>query len=168
MDNARRRMSSKPTTCGILAAFGLAALSISAPALARTTNDEAAIRRTMAAYNLALNGGSTAAVMPLYTRDAVFMAPYSESSIGPAAVKKAYDAVFHELKFNVRFTIREVVQLSPTYAYVRTNSAGSTRHASTGRTTSEANQELFILQKGGDGRWRIARYSFSPTNPPRG
>jgi ketosteroid isomerase-like protein len=49
---------------------------------------------------------------------------------------------------------------------VRTNSAGTTGHASTGRTTAEANQELFIFRKDGDGKWRIARYSFSPTNPP--
>lgn len=161
-------MSSKRTTYVMLAAIGLAALAIAAPAWSRATSDEAAIRRTMASYNVALNGGRTAEVMPLYTQDAVFMAPYSESNIGSAAVSKAYDAVFHELQFDVRFTIREVVQLSPTSAYVRTNSAGSTRHASTGQTTSEANQELFILQKGDDGRWRIARYSFSPTNPPRG
>jgi hypothetical protein len=30
----------------------------------------------------------------------------------------------------------------------------------------KANQELFIFRKGEDGQWRIARYSFSPTNPP--
>ena len=56
--------------------------------------------------------------------------------------------------------------MSPTYAYVRTKSAGTTTHASTGKSTSEANQELFILKKGSDGMWRIARYSFSPTNSP--
>ena len=26
--------------------------------------------------------------------------------------------------------------------------------------------ELFIFKKGDDGKWLIARYSFSPTNPP--
>ena len=31
---------------------------------------------------------------------------------------------------------------------------------------AEANQELFIFRKDDDGAWRIARYSFSPTNPP--
>jgi ketosteroid isomerase-like protein len=34
--------------------------------------DEAGIRETMAAYNAALNGGRTAAVLPLYTEDGVF------------------------------------------------------------------------------------------------
>jgi hypothetical protein len=36
-----------------------------------------------------------------------------------------------------------------------------------GKTLAEGNQELFIFEKDDDGKWRIARYSFSPTNPPR-
>ena len=128
--------------------------------------DEAAIRGVMASYNDALNGGKTAAVMPLYADDGVFMPPYSQSAVGKAAVEKAYDAVFEELKFHVRFTIAELSVIAPSWAYVRTNSAGTTGHHSTGRTTAEANQELFIFRKGDDGKWRIARYSFSPTNPP--
>jgi len=122
----------------------------------------------MAAYNEALNGGSTAAVLPLYTDDGIFMPPYSPSAVGKEAVRKAYGAVFRELKFNVKFTIAELVVMAPSWAYVRTNSAGTTGHASTGKTTAEANQELFIFHKDGDGAWRIARYSFSPTNPPAG
>ncbi|WP_419828482.1 YybH family protein [Methylobacterium sp.] len=130
------------------------------------TGDEAAIRAALSSYNAALNGGKTEAVLPLYTPDGIFMAPYTPSFVGQAAVRQAYDAVFKELKFDVRFDIVEVVSMAPTWAFVRTNSAGSTLHHSTGKTTREANQELFILQKGDDGRWRIARYSFSPTNPP--
>ena len=130
--------------------------------------DEAAIRGVMASYNDALNGGKTAAVMPLYADDGIFMLPYSQSAVGRAAVEKAYDAVFDELKFHVRFTIAELNVMAPSWAYVRTNSAGTTDHHSTGRTTAEANQELFIFKKGDDGKWRIARYSFSPTNPPSG
>jgi uncharacterized protein (TIGR02246 family) len=128
--------------------------------------DEDGIRGTLAAYNRALNGGETSMVLPLYTSDGVFMPPYSRSAVGRAAVGMAYDAVFEELTFHVKFNIAEVVVLAPTWAFVRTNSAGTTGHHSTGRTSAEANQELFILKKGDDGKWRIARYSFSPTNPP--
>ena len=39
-------------------------------------------------------------------------------------------------------------------------------HRSLGKKLAEANQELFIFKKGDDGKWRIARYSLSPTNPP--
>jgi uncharacterized protein (TIGR02246 family) len=132
----------------------------------KVAEDEAAIRRVMASYNDALNGGKTAAVMPLYADDGVFMPPYSESALGKAAVERAYNAVFNELRFHVKFTIAELIVMVPTWAYVRTNSAGATDHHSTGKTTAEANQELFIFKKGDDGQWRIARYSFSPTNPP--
>jgi uncharacterized protein (TIGR02246 family) len=133
---------------------------------AAIAKDEAAIREVMAAYNAALNGGKTSAVLPLDTDDGVFMAPYSQSAVGLDAVRKAYDAVFGELKFDVKFDIAELVVAAPSWAYVRTNSAGTTHHHSTGKTTSEANQELFIFKKANDGEWRIARYSFSPTNPP--
>lgn len=127
---------------------------------------ETGIKETLAAYNAALNGGQTAAVLPLYTDDGIFMPPYSDSAVGKEAVRKAYDKVFDELKFHVRFTIAELVVMAPTWAYVRTNSAGTTDHHSTGKYTAEANQELFIFAKGDDGKWRIACYSFSPTNPP--
>ena len=135
-------------------------------ASAATGDDEAAIRAVMAAYNAALNGGKTAVVLPLYTADGIFMPPYSQSAVGQDAIRAAYDAVFQELTFDVKFDIAELVVMAPTWAYVRTNSAGRTAHASTRKTTAEANQELFIFSKGGDGTWRIARYSFSPTNPP--
>jgi uncharacterized protein (TIGR02246 family) len=128
--------------------------------------DKAAIGETLAEFNAALNSGQTMAVLPLYASDGVFMAPFTASNAGIEAIRAAYDAVFSELTFNVVFTVEELVQLSPDWAFVRTNSAGTTRHASTGTTTAEANQELFLLQKGDDARWRIARYSFSPTNPP--
>lgn len=149
-----------------LAAAQMSPQSVTMSTSAAVSNDEAAIKSVLASYNDALNGGETAAVLPLYTADGIFMAPFSQSNIGQVAIRKAYDAVFEELKFNVTFSIAELVQMAPTWAYVRTNSAGTTRHHSTGTTTSEANQELFIFAKGDDGRWRIARYSFSPTHPP--
>ena len=105
-------------------------------------------------------------MVPIYTDDGVFMPPYSQSAVGRGAVSSAYDAVFRELKFHVKFNIAELVVMAPTWAYVRTNSAGTTDHRSLGKTLAEANQELFIFRKGEDGKWRIARYSFSPTNSP--
>jgi uncharacterized protein (TIGR02246 family) len=146
-------------------ALALSTLSGHASAQGATADDEAAIKTTLASYGAALNGGKTGSVLPLYADDGVFMPPYSQSAVGKNAVAKAYDAVFDELKFHVEFTIAELVVMAPTWAYVRTNSAGTTDHRSSGKTTREANQELFIFKKGGDGMWRIARYSFSPTNP---
>src|SRR5271166_3144822 len=54
------------------------------------------------------------------------------------------------------------------FGYAATDSRD--RHFEAARSLGEAarsvNQELFIFRKDGDGAWRIARYSFSPTNPP--
>jgi uncharacterized protein (TIGR02246 family) len=133
---------------------------------ATAAHDETAIRQVLSEYNAALNGGNTAAVLPLYSEDGVFMPPYSQSAIGKAAVAQAYDKVFEELKFQVKFNIAEIHVLAPHWAFVRTNSAGTTLHHSSSKATSEANQELFIFHKDDDGQWRIARYSFSPTNRP--
>jgi uncharacterized protein (TIGR02246 family) len=121
----------------------------------------------LAKYNEALNASSTDAVMPLYAEDGVFMPPYSQSAVGLAAVRKAYDAVFKAITLNVKFTIAEIVELGPGWAFARTNSAGTTTDHATGAKSAEGNQELFVLKRDDDGSWKIARYSFSPTNPPR-
>jgi ketosteroid isomerase-like protein len=103
--------------------------------------------------------------MPLYAEDGVFMPPNFQSAIGKAAVRRAYDAVFKAITLKVKFTIAELVMMSSEWAFVRTNSAGTQKVNASGATSTEANQELFIFKKGGDGGWRIARYSFSTTNP---
>jgi len=129
-------------------------------------NDESAIRGVMSSYEEALNASNTAAVLPLYTEDGVFMPPYNQSAVGKTAVHKAYDAVFEAITLTVKFTIAELVLMSPEWAFVRTNSAGTNKINKSAAVSPEGNQELFIFNKGGDGKWRIARYSFSSTNPP--
>jgi ketosteroid isomerase-like protein len=105
--------------------------------------------------------------MPLYAEDGVFMPPYSQSAVGAEAVRKAYAAVFNAITLNVRFTIAEIVELGAGWAFARTNSAGTTTDHATGNKSAEGNQELFIFRQNHNGAWKIARYSFSPTNPPR-
>src|SRR5580704_11214282 len=126
-----------------------------------------AVTALLAKYNEALNASSTEAVMPLYADDGVFMPPYSQSAIGSTALRRAYDAVFKTIMLNVKFTIAEIVELGPGWAFARTNSAGTTTDHATGRKSAEGNQELFILRQDDDGAWKIARYSFSSTNPPQ-
>lgn len=159
-------LSTRAVAAAVILASTGAPASVAIAATPARITDDGSIRSVLAKYNAALNGGKTAAVLPLYTEDGIFMPPFSKSAIGQAAVRQAYDTVFKELKFNVKFNIAELVQIAPTWAYVRTNSTGTTGHQSTGKTTSEANQELFLFKKGADKQWRISRYSFSPTNPP--
>ena len=127
--------------------------------------DEAAVRNVLSSYQDALNASNTEAVMRLYTEDGVFMPPNNPSAVGKAAVRQAYDVVFKAITLKVKFTVAELVMMSPEWAFVRTNSAGTNKINATGTVGAEGNQELFIFKKGTDGQWRIARYSFSTTNP---
>jgi len=127
--------------------------------------NEKAVADVLAKYQIALNDSDTDAVMRLYADDGVFMPPYSQSAVGAAAVRKAYDAVFKAIKLSVKFNVAEVVEMAPNWVFARTNSAGTTTIEGTGAKSAEANQELFIFRKGSDKSWKIARYSFSSTNP---
>jgi uncharacterized protein (TIGR02246 family) len=128
--------------------------------------DEQAIASTLKTYQDLLNQSDTASIIDLYAPDGIFMPQNSPSSIGIAAVRSAYEAVFSAITLSVVFDIAEVLQLAPTWALARTNSAGTVTIHATGETSAEANQELFLFQKI-DATWKIARYCFSTTNPPR-
>ncbi|MGA7312898.1 MAG: SgcJ/EcaC family oxidoreductase [Silvibacterium sp.] len=128
--------------------------------------DEEAVAAVLASYEEALNQSDTDAVMQLYAADGVFMPQHFPSSVGANAVRKAYDGVFSSITLRVTFAVAEVVQVAPEWAIARTNSAGTVTVHATVESGPEANQELFIFQKI-DGAWKIARYCFSTTNPPR-
>jgi uncharacterized protein (TIGR02246 family) len=128
--------------------------------------NEQAVAAALSKYEQALNQSDTNAVMKLYAPDGVFMAQNFPSSVGADTVRKAYDAVFKAIKLTVKFNVAEVVEVAPNWAFARTNSAGTVRIHATGQTNAEANQELFVFQKIA-GAWKIARYCFATTNPPR-
>jgi uncharacterized protein (TIGR02246 family) len=128
--------------------------------------EEQAVAAVLRAYETALNQSSTDAVMKLYASDGVFMPQNFPSSVGADAVRKAYGGVFDAIKLTVKFTIAEIHQVAPEWAFARTNSAGTVKVNATGQSSAEANQELFVFQKT-EGGWKIARYCFSTTNPAR-
>lgn len=128
--------------------------------------ERSAIAATLQAYQAALNAADTDAVLPLYEADGVFMQPYGPPAIGTDAIRSTYDADFAAFRLSVTFQIAELRIMSPDWAFVRTSSAGTNTTLATGRQSAEANQELFILHRTADGTWKIARYSFSTTNPP--
>ena len=127
---------------------------------------EAEVSKVLMQYQDALNASDTEAVMWLYAEDGVFMPQNSASSEGADAVRKAYDGVFATITLKVTFAIAEVRELAPEWVMARTNSAGTVTVHATGESNAEANQELFVFQKIA-GAWKIARYCFSTTNPPR-
>jgi len=128
--------------------------------------NEKAIAAQLTKYQDALNHSDTEAVMRLYAADGVFMPQHFPSSVGADAVRKAYAGVFRTITLTVKFAVAEIKQVASDWALARTNSAGSVKVNATGQTSPEANQELFLFQKVGN-EWKIARYCFSTTNPPR-
>jgi uncharacterized protein (TIGR02246 family) len=128
--------------------------------------DEQAIASVLATYQDALNASDTEAVMGLYAQDGVFMPQFSPSSVGTSRIREAYVAVFEAITLSVTFAVVEVQQVAPEWAFARTNSAGVVKVHATGESAAEANQELFVFRRI-DGDWKIARYCFSTTNPPR-
>ena len=136
------------------------------PKATKMNVNEEAVAAVLVKYQNALNASDVDGAMNLYVSDAVNMTPYQQPVVGIEALRKAYAGGFQVIAFDIKFQIIEVVEMAPDWAFARTSSAGTTTNRATGRKTIEANQELFILKKVTDGAWKIARYSFSSTNPP--
>ena len=117
-------------------------------------------------YESALNAADVRAIVALYAQDGVFMAQHRSPSVGVAAIEAAYREILGMIRLDIEFEIDEVVVVSPTVAYARTRSAGTTTILANGAKVSEGNQELFVLlRKGESAAWRIGRYIFSTTQP---
>lgn len=143
----------------VVASFGAAQ--------AGPASDIEAITAVLNTYEQVLNASDLDGVMRLYEEDGVFMPQHSPSAVGHDAVRQAYENVFKMIKLDIDFDIIEVERIAPGWAFARTNSAGTVTILADGARLAEANQELFIFRKQSDGQWKIARYAFSTTNPPR-
>ena len=133
-----------------------------------SNHDKQAIETLLHSYESALNASDVDAALMLYAKDGVFMPQHSPPQVGVAAIRGAYEHVFKTITLAIKFDIIEVEVLSDDWAFARTTSAGTTTINATGDQLAEGNQELFLLQKQADGEWKIARYIFSTTNPPKG
>ena len=96
------------------------------------------------------------------------MPQHSLPQVGRNSIRAAYEGVFTAITLDIEFEVDEIALLSKDWAFARTRSEGTVRINATGDTGPEAKQELFLLQRNGAGHWKIARYIFSTTNPPRG
>jgi uncharacterized protein (TIGR02246 family) len=129
-------------------------------------NNKKAIEAVLQGYREALNASSTEQVMKLYADDGIFMPQHFPTIIGSDAIRGAYNQIFSTITLTVDFNIAEVVETGSDWAFARTTSAGKTKDHASGNVSAEANQELFVPQKV-DGEWKIARYCFCTTNPPK-
>lgn len=130
--------------------------------------EKVAITQQLKTYERALNTADLDAVMQLYAKDAVFMPQHNLPAVGREAVKGAYIQVFKAIRLDIQFTIDEIILVSKDWAVARTRSNGKVKVIASGQPPApEANQELFLLHRESDGKWRFARYIFSTTNPPK-
>jgi len=127
--------------------------------------DRAKIEAVLSSYEQALNASDTDAVLSPYAADGVFMPQHGQPNVGAAAIRAAYRGVFSAITLRIKFTVDEILQVAPNWAFARTRSEGTVTIKENGATVPEGNQELFVLQKQDDGAWKIARYIFSTTNP---
>jgi uncharacterized protein (TIGR02246 family) len=130
------------------------------------TTDTETIKTVLYAYRDALNASSTDQVIKLYADDGIFMPQHFGTIIGSDAIRGAYDGIFSTIALAVEFEIGEVVITGSDWAFARTKSNGTTKDQANGNVSKEGNQELFVFQKVG-GEWKIARYCFCTTNPPK-
>ncbi len=145
-----------------------AALTLAAsasPSIAQQGLDPA-LTAPVKAYATAANAADLNGVMAVYADDAVFMPQNSSPVVGKPAVRTAYAALFNTLGLDIDFTFDEARKLSDDWAFVRTRSGGTVKLIQQGNAqVPNANQEIFLLRRGGDGTWRIARYIFNTTAP---
>lgn len=132
---------------------------------AGAASGQADIEDVLQSYEAALNASDTDAVLAVFAPDGVFMAPNSLSVVGADAIRTAYNGIFQAITFETELTVEEVVQVAPNWAFVRTSSAGFVTVRAVSQRVPDANHELFVFHKGDRGLWKIARYSFSSTNP---
>jgi len=128
--------------------------------------DRDSVLAILSVYETALNTANAKLASDLYADDAVVMPPGQEPVVGKRDIRELYGKGSRLLKFNVKFTVIEVVPLCSGWAFARTSSSGTITVLPSETTSAEANQELFIFHKIGSA-WKIARYSFSSMKDPQ-
>ncbi|MGE3177346.1 MAG: nuclear transport factor 2 family protein [Vicinamibacterales bacterium] len=123
------------------------------------------IETILKTYETALNGNDIETILGLYGDSPIFMPQHAAALVGRDAVRAGYAHVFSTIKLSVRFDVHEV-QDAGEWAWARTSSAGRTRILSSGAEVAEGNNELFVFRRE-KGAWKIHRYLFSTSQPPR-
>jgi uncharacterized protein (TIGR02246 family) len=147
-----------------LAIAGLALVTDSAAAAQRRPQPRVAITAVLKSYEQALDASDVERVARLYTDDSVVLAPNAPSAVGIDAVRATYTGIFQTSDIDLTFEIVEVKVVSPNWAFLRSTSKGVVTILANGTQIPSSNHELFVLHRT-EGRWKLARYSFSSVLP---
>lgn len=117
------------------------------------TDDERAIRELVDTWMEASKAGDIETVLGLMTDDIVFMTPGREP-FGKEELRASF-ATMSGAKMNGRAEIREI-RIHGDWAWIR-NHIDLTVTQPTGKSVHRSGYTLTILERGGDGKWRLAR-----------
>lgn len=123
------------------------------------------IEANAVAYLTAFNREDVVGVLATYADDGVLMAPGMPAVVGKDELAMIYPAVFDQVRFSMTYEIKEVVQISTDWAFVRSATKGTETNKATGVVIPSEYQELFLLRKSATGAWQTARYSTSKISP---
>lgn len=121
----------------------------------------AEIEATAVAYLKAFTNADIAAVMATYSDDGVLMGPGMSAAVGKDELASAYRNALATIGFDMNYEIKEVEQISPDWAFVRSATEGTETNKATGVVTPATYHELFLLRKSPTGSWQISRYCTS-------
>lgn len=134
--------------------------------MSETLNKELVlIEANAVAYLTAFNREDVVGVLATYADDGVLMAPGMPAAVGKDELAMIYPAVFDQVRFSMTYEIKEVVQISTDWAFVRSATKGTETNKATGVVISSEYQELFLLRKSTTGAWQTTRYSTSKISP---
>jgi ketosteroid isomerase-like protein len=124
-----------------------------------TIVEKSAIEKLLSLYGEALNASDVSKTVALFTKDGINMPNGAPLSKGHEQLKAAYEGLYKAFQLNVEYFTNEVIE-NGDYAYVRTNSKGTTLIRASGATIPVDNKELFMLHKD-SGQWKISHYMFN-------
>jgi ketosteroid isomerase-like protein len=97
------------------------------------------------------------------------MMPHHPPKVGKPATQEAYRKLFNDLDHHVEVKVDEIILAGFKLAFARTTTTGTCTVRATGKDVPDAVRQLWVLKvpdpETGGIKWRIARYSFSPTSP---
>jgi len=170
----KQRFPRKPTFLLRVLAIGMAGVALTSLAATHTSpkmnpssissspDEKEAVEAFPMAYFSALRDRDIGAVLAMYSEGGELSAPFMPPAAGAPALRTTYENLFKAVRFEMTHKVNAVTIMSPMWALVRTSSTGTTVTLATGEAKPSAFEELFVLRKDNDGKWRIARYMTTP------
>ncbi len=144
--------------------LGLALLLAPLPALAQSGRNPA-VDKVRAAYAQASDAGNLAALVALFTNDAVVMPPNHPMVKGKAAIETFHKGLFDSAKVsNVMITATQTACMTNSCYDIGTYSQMVTPKDGTG--SKETGKYMVVLNKEADGSMKIAYEIWNADSPP--